>query len=291
MHHRVPDEEVGLNTDDRISLSERTAENDSTPIKDLGQASGGLYDAGKCGFLINEHSLTVASQPEPKSCAAPEKYHKEGEDGDEVKGSGPTYKEVSTADLFRFTTLGERVMLIFASLCAMVAGSSWPVWAVLFGDTVNSFDSASSNTTMADDDFKDEMHRIAIIFTIVGIVVGLAQFLSQLLFGIISSRISLRVRLKFLESLISQDATWHDQHETSVLETRLTVNIPKLKKATGDQFGMFFVNLSSCPTALVFAFVMSGDSGWKITLVGLCIVPLIGYGCHVIRAVWERWGM
>uniref|UniRef100_A0A673ARF2 ABC-type xenobiotic transporter n=1 Tax=Sphaeramia orbicularis TaxID=375764 RepID=A0A673ARF2_9TELE len=195
---------------------------------------------------------------------------------------------------FRFATGSEYVLIIIATLMAIVCGVLFPLLCIVFGDMTDSFvnDAASKyNFTLISEytkNMKTHNNRngckvifdmvllfcpsYAIDYSIMGVAMLISGYLHVSLWTIAAGRQVKRIRKLFFHSIMQQDISWFDINETGELNTRLTDDVYKIQEGIGDKVGLLIQAFST----FISSFIIGFTKGWKMTLVILAISPVLG---------------
>uniref|UniRef100_A0A673ARI1 ATP-binding cassette, sub-family B (MDR/TAP), member 4 n=1 Tax=Sphaeramia orbicularis TaxID=375764 RepID=A0A673ARI1_9TELE len=181
--------------------------------------------------------------------------------------------------LFRFATGSEYVLIIIATLMAIVCGVLFPLLCIVFGDMTDSFvnDAASKyNFTLISEYTKNmkthNNRNYAIDYSIMGVAMLISGYLHVSLWTIAAGRQVKRIRKLFFHSIMQQDISWFDINETGELNTRLTDDVYKIQEGIGDKVGLLIQAFST----FISSFIIGFTKGWKMTLVILAISPVLG---------------
>ena len=98
------------------------------------------------------------------------------------------------------------------SFAAFVQGWTLPFLLVLFGEAINE---------LAKPDFMPTIERLATYFVYCGLVAGVTGFIQRYIFINYAVKMVSKIRRAYVEALLRQDMTWHDQHPAAALEIRL----------------------------------------------------------------------
>uniref|UniRef100_A0A8D2Q945 ABC-type xenobiotic transporter n=1 Tax=Varanus komodoensis TaxID=61221 RepID=A0A8D2Q945_VARKO len=104
-----------------------------------------------------------------------------------------------------------------------------------------------------------------------GFGVMLCSFIEIWAFVTSSARQTTRIRKKFFFSVLHQEMGWFDTIQTGTLNTRLTDDINTIHEGIGIKIGIIIEVFSTFVSGIIIAFAY----GWKLTLVTLCIAPLL----------------
>lgn len=162
----------------------------------------------------------------------------------------------------------EARLLILGLFCTMVNGTLMPAFSFIFADLQSVLASPSM----------DELKRGVGLYCILFIVLGFISFICQggqaALFGISGERLSTRMRVECLSKLLSESIPFFDEPENAVgrLVARISTEADALKGFMGPFFGFSLQAITTISIGLGIAFV----SGWKLSLVLLICIPLMG---------------
>lgn len=110
----------------------------------------------------------------------------------------------------------------------------------------------------------------------VGLAVGmgLGLFLRTMFVFVAGEKLTYRVRREIFETFMRQDAGWHDAHDTTTLTTLLAKNAGECRNVYGDWITM----MTLIVVMLVFGVAIAAWYCWKLALVTLGMLPIVGYG-------------
>ncbi|XP_053327619.1 bile salt export pump-like [Spea bombifrons] len=159
--------------------------------------------------------------------------------------------------------------LLSGSLGAAVNGTLSPLYAVLFSQILGTF-------SLPDEaEQRRQINGICLLFVIIAIVSLFTQFLQGYAFAKSGELLTRRLRRLGFQSMLGQEIGWFDDNNNSpgALTTRLATDASQVQGATGSQIGMIVNSLTNIGAALIIAFYFN----WKLSLVVLCFLPLIGF--------------
>ncbi|KAI3355787.1 hypothetical protein L3Q82_004352 [Scortum barcoo] len=158
--------------------------------------------------------------------------------------------------------------MLVGSLGAAANGSVSPIYAILFSQILGTFAIVDYNEQ------KKEIDGICVLFCIVAVVSLFTQFLQGFAFAKSGELLTRRLRKLGFKAMLKQDIGWFDDPRNSpgALTTRLATDASMVQGATGPQIGMIVNSLTSIGVSFIIAFYFS----WKLTLLVLCFLPLIG---------------
>ncbi|KAL3969996.1 receptor tyrosine-protein kinase erbB-3 [Sarotherodon galilaeus] len=158
--------------------------------------------------------------------------------------------------------------MLLGSLGAAVNGSVNPIYAVLFSQILGTFAIQDLNEQ------RKQINGICVLFCIVAVASFVSQFLQGYSFAKSGELLTRRLRKVGFQAMLKQEVGWFDNpiNSPGALTTRLATDASMVQGATGSQIGMIVNSVTSIGVSFIIAFYFS----WKLTLVILCFLPLIG---------------
>ncbi|XP_061697230.1 bile salt export pump [Syngnathoides biaculeatus] len=158
--------------------------------------------------------------------------------------------------------------MLLGSLGAAINGSVNPIYAVLFSQILGTFALADINEQ------RNQINGICVLFCIVAATSVFSQYLQGYAFAKSGELLTRRLRKLGFQAMLRQDIGWFDdlQNSPGALTTRLATDASMVQGATGSQIGMVVNSLTNIGASFIIAFYFS----WKLTLVIMCFLPLIG---------------
>nr|XP_046260734.1 bile salt export pump isoform X3 [Scatophagus argus] len=158
--------------------------------------------------------------------------------------------------------------MLLGSLGAAINGSVNPIYAILFSQILGTFAIGDVNEQ------REQINGICVLFCIVAVTSFFSQFLQGYAFAKSGELLTRRLRKVGFQAMLKQEIGWFDDPRNSpgALTTRLATDASMVQGATGSQIGMIVNSLTNIGAAFIVAFYFS----WKLTLVILCFLPLIG---------------
>ncbi|KAM7407487.1 hypothetical protein PAMA_003286 [Pampus argenteus] len=158
--------------------------------------------------------------------------------------------------------------MLMGSLGAAVNGSVNPIYAILFSQILGTFAIRDLNEQ------REQINGICVLFCIVAVISFFSQFLQGYAFAMSGELLTRRLRKVGFQAMLRQEIGWFDDpiNSPGALTTRLATDASMVQGATGPQIGMIVNSLTSIGASFIIAFYFS----WKLTLVIMCFLPLIG---------------
>ncbi|CAF1032346.1 unnamed protein product [Adineta steineri] len=116
-----------------------------------------------------------------------------------------------------------------------------------------------------------DLYTLGIFFA--GILSALSQLILNYAFGKSGEELTMRMRRLTFSSLLRQEMSYYDKKENSIdaLTTHLASDAAAIKGLTGIHIGILVQGFG----ALAACFVIGLLSGWKLTLVLSCFIPIL----------------
>ncbi|KAF9577929.1 Multidrug resistance protein 1, partial [Lunasporangiospora selenospora] len=182
-------------------------------------------------------------------------------------------KAVSYFTLYRFASTLDYIYIIIALIASIGTGVGTPMVAKLMGNIVQEMTSAGDNRG-------ELIIDKVVLFTIVGAAIFVAAYLQMCFWTLSAENQIKRIREEYLHAILRQDIGWHDTGKQSEsLTTRLNSDTQMIYDGMAEKVGLAISSL----TTFITGFVIGFTAGWKLSLVLLSCVPLIG-ACAVMMA-------
>uniref|UniRef100_UPI003AAEE747 bile salt export pump n=1 Tax=Centroberyx gerrardi TaxID=166262 RepID=UPI003AAEE747 len=206
----------------------------------------------------------------PDAISGSLKIHSDSEMTLEQKCEDDPEEHVEPAPVARILKYNQQEWpyMLLGSLGAAVNGSINPIYAVLFSQILGTFAISDLNEQ------KKQINGICVLFCVVAVISFFSQFLQGYAFAKSGELLTRRLRKVGFQAMLRQEVGWFDDPRNSpgALTTRLATDASMVQGATGSQIGMIVNSLTSIGASFIIAFYFS----WKLTLVMMCFLPLIG---------------
>ena len=166
--------------------------------------------------------------------------------------------------------------MILALIGSVGAGISMPIQAYISSDLFSDVGNTSESITpeqilimlkVVEDVFDRQIKR----FLIFGAIAFACNFLSISFWNLVGQRDIHHLKFKYFSVILGQEQGWFDQNNAFEFATKVQAQLEQVEQGIGDKLGNIFMSAAQCVTGFVIAFMTS----WKLTLVMLCIAPLI----------------
>ena len=166
--------------------------------------------------------------------------------------------------------------MILALIGSVGSGISMPIQAYISSDLFSEVGNTSESITpeqilimmkVVEDTFNKQIER----FLIFGAIAFACNFLSISFWNLIGQRDIHHLKYKYFTVILGQEQGWFDANNAFEFATKVQAQLEQVEQGIGDKLGNIFTSVAQCVTGFVIAFITS----WKLTLVMLCIAPLI----------------
>ena len=97
------------------------------------------------------------------------------------------------------------------------------------------------------------------------------NFLCVSFWNIVGQRNIHNLKYKYFSVILRQEQGWFDKINEFELRSKFQIQIEKIEQGIGEKLGIILSNIFQCISGFIIAFA----SSWKLTLVILCVFPII----------------
>eukprot|EP00292_Cryptomonas_paramecium_P007325 CAMPEP_0113704570 /NCGR_PEP_ID=MMETSP0038_2-20120614/26597_1 /TAXON_ID=2898 /ORGANISM="Cryptomonas paramecium" /LENGTH=542 /DNA_ID=CAMNT_0000629375 /DNA_START=25 /DNA_END=1650 /DNA_ORIENTATION=- /assembly_acc=CAM_ASM_000170 len=189
----------------------------------------------------------------------------------------PTEKKpkVPIGQLFRYSTKGDKILMVFGSLCAMAVGCVFPLFTIIFGKVLDILNDPKS---ISDLNYQGEQIRsLCVYFLIIAIVSGVCCFFENSVPVRVTERTLERVRHEYMKSLLRQDMSWFDVNRGG--EATAKVSEATIQMSAGmEKFCSMLKSICTLLCGIIIGFTTS----WKLTLVIMGCAPFFAVALTIL---------
>ena len=195
------------------------------------------------------------------------------------------------------------IFLFLAIVGSIGAGISMPIMSYLTSDVYSDVGNTSesrdteANVELMKAIVKKTMNDQIKKQLIYGAVSFVCNFMSVAFWSLIGNRCTYNLKKKYFTVILSQEQGWFDSNNAFEFATKVQAQLEQVEQGIGDKIGLVLTMLSQCIVGFIFSFM----SSWKLTLVMLCVAPLIIFfslflmnsmrkGITLARKTWETAG-
>ena len=195
------------------------------------------------------------------------------------------------------------LFLFLAIIGSIGSGIAMPLMSYLtsdvYSDVGNTSEQRSTTVDVAKmietvEDTMDDQIKKQLIY---GAISFVCNFFSICFWSLIGSRCSYNMKKKYFSVILAQEQGWFDSNNAFEFATKVQAQLEQVEAGIGDRIGFFITMICQCIVGFVFAFI----SSWKLTLVMLCVGPIIVFftmclmitlrkGIILARKTWETAG-
>jgi len=253
-----------------------------------------LFDSSKRGSTLDSVGLRG-----PASAKA--KDHGEEEDEEEINWEEKINEEEDIKfDAKRARSMASEDSFYFfiGMVGAIFSGGVFPMWGVLFSETISllfqqvlacpnpdpdfpeippGFDSCSDYWDSLANDMQDRSFKLAIYWACVFFGCILGALLNFWGFGNASERLNKRVRDACFKSLMRQEVAYFDKRSVGRITSQLQDDAARIQAFSGEPVRAMAVALSSVLVGIVLSFAYM----WEFALLAIGCVPLMGFATSI----------
>lgn len=131
--------------------------------------------------------------------------------------------KVNYMTLYRYATRNDKVVLVIASLAAIIGGALMPLMTVLFGGLAGTFRSFLLGD-ISDSQFTSELARFSLYFVYLAIGEFVMVYLATVGFVYAGQHITAKIRQQFLAAILRQNIAFFDELGAGEITTRITAD-------------------------------------------------------------------
>ncbi|KAE8819711.1 ABC transporter B family member 4 [Hordeum vulgare] len=200
----------------------------------------------------------------PGTVELPEGNDTHGENHTEQDGEVP-----KKAPMGRLALLNkpELLIILLGALASAVHGVLFPMFGVMISSAIKTFYEPP-----------DKLRKDSSFWGLMCVVLGIISIISipaeLFLFGIAGGKLIERIRAMSFRSIVHQEVAWFDDPKNSsgALGARLSVDALNVRRLVGDNLALMVQIVSTLITGFVIAMI----ADWKLSLIILCVIPLVG---------------
>ncbi|KAL5223155.1 hypothetical protein ABZP36_027868 [Zizania latifolia] len=178
-------------------------------------------------------------------------------------------KDINKAPIRRLFSLNkpEAPILLLAVIAAIVHGLLFPSFSIMMSGGIRTF-------YYPPQQLRKDSRFWALMCILVAIISLVSIQLEFFLFGMAGGKLIERVRCLSFESIVHQEVAWFDDPSNSSgsLGAKLYIDALNIRRLVGDNLAI----LVQCTVTLIAGFTIAFASDWKLTLIIMCVIPLVG---------------
>jgi len=184
----------------------------------------------------------------------------------------------------------EAFYMTVGSIGALMAGSVFPLWGLLFAETIDllfrivepceeatagdlGFDTCQDYRDDMADDMRDRSFIVAGYWAIIAVGAVLGNVIVFWGFGNASERINKRTRDDAFTALVRQEVAFFDKRSVGAITSQLQDDAARIQTFSQEPIRSFLIAISSVVTGVVLSFVYM----WQFALLAIGCIPLMGF--------------
>eukprot|EP00826_Nyctotherus_ovalis_P054726 TRINITY_DN718_c0_g1_i5.p1 TRINITY_DN718_c0_g1~~TRINITY_DN718_c0_g1_i5.p1 ORF type:complete len:1232 (-),score=388.43 TRINITY_DN718_c0_g1_i5:253-3948(-) len=229
-----------------------------------------LENAGVKASVRRTSTLRKNSEEKPEEKKEEKKLSKEEEEAmaKELERKAKEYRRRIWGE-----NMQHKLPFIVSTILGCVAGLYMPITGVLFGRV--SIDLLEPD----EDEFRRKINWDFVGFLVSGALMFAISFIMFWLFGYVGSRVTYRLREMLYDKILKMSAGWFDlaANLPSALNGILSEGTEKINDVVSLVAGFLLQNA----TSMIFAIAISFALSWKMSLIVLACVPVIGFSSFI----------
>lgn len=177
----------------------------------------------------------------------------------EHKASQP----VNFCQLFRFATRTDYIILAIGLFASMCNGAALPLFALLWGNMVDSFKTK--------EEMVDQAREMLLLFIYIGLGAATTGWIMITCWLTAGERQSIECRKQYLKSLLKQEIGWFDTLNQAEISSQFSADTIAYQEGISDKVPLVVYVISMAISGLTVSFIR----GWMLTLVLLAIFPIL----------------
>ena len=195
------------------------------------------------------------------------------------------------------------LFLFLAIVGSIGAGISMPIMSYLSSDVYSDVGNTSesrdtqANVELMKSIVKKTMNDQIKKQLIYGALSFVCNFMSVTFWSLVGNRCVYNLKKKYFTIILAQEQGWFDSNNAFEFSTKVQAQLEQVEQGIGDKVGLVLTMISQCIVGFIFSFIAS----WKLTLVMLCVAPVILFfsmflmfalkkGMILSRKTWETAG-
>ncbi|KAJ5713554.1 uncharacterized protein N7483_010735 [Penicillium malachiteum] len=178
--------------------------------------------------------------------------------------------------LYEFSTPYDHVLRIVGLCAAIASGAALPCMTLVFGSSVNEFNSFGSNEQSSSTLYKSVSHN-ALWFVYLFIARYVLVYIHSTCFGVSGIRATQALRQHFIKAVLRQEIAYVDSRSLGAITTAISSNVDMVENGITEKIGSLIQAISM----LIAGFVVAFTQQWKLTLVTATTLPVLFAGFYI----------
>ncbi|KAI6828975.1 multidrug resistance protein [Hortaea werneckii] len=172
--------------------------------------------------------------------------------------------------VFQYADRDSRLLYATSCVAAIGAGVALPFMDLIFGKFVTTFNNFAIGV-LSPSGYMSEVEKFTLYFVYLFIAKFVLTYIHSFCVSIAAIKTTKALREHFLQTLLRQEITFFDSKDAGSPSVKVTTNGNLVNNGISDKLSMIVQNMATFVAAFVIAFAVQ----WKLTLITICIVPVI----------------
>ncbi|CAO2183175.1 unnamed protein product [Urochloa humidicola] len=184
----------------------------------------------------------------------------------EESGDRKAPKKAPIKRLFKLNK-PEAPVLLLAVIASFVHGLLFPSFSIMMSGGIRTF-------YYPPHQLRKDSRFWALMCLLFAVISLISIQMEYFLFGVAGGKLIQRVRSLTFQSIVHQEVAWFDDPSNSsgALGARLYIDALNIRRLVGDNLAI----LVQCIVTLIAGFSIAFASDWKLTLIVICVIPIVG---------------
>nr|XP_049698231.1 ATP-dependent translocase ABCB1 isoform X1 [Helicoverpa armigera]XP_049698232.1 ATP-dependent translocase ABCB1 isoform X2 [Helicoverpa armigera] len=214
---------------------------------------------------------------------------KDSDTSSEADSKADEVPSIPFITLFRFATKKDKIFIVCALICSVVAACSTPINTLLLAfllDAMVAYGSSIRDGNPDPDTFLEALMFFAIYNTVTGVVLIVLSYAATVLMNIAAYHQVHVIRQEYLKAALNQDFAYYDIHKNADIASKINSDVVKLEDGIGEKLATFVFYQAAFFSSVIMALV----KGWKLALLCLISFPVTLTLVGVAGLVGARFG-
>jgi ATP-binding cassette subfamily B (MDR/TAP) protein 1 len=148
--------------------------------------------------------------------------------------------------------------LLLGIISAIASGIPFPLIAILFGQLLDDFNSATCDSPETSGDgsqYQDSINKKILVIVYLAIAQFITVYAHLFCWSMNGARLAQRLRESYLQNLLRQEPSYFDNLPPGEVASRLNGDIQAIRSGTAEKVGICLASLSFFVTAYIVAFI------------------------------------
>ncbi|DAA75328.1 TPA_exp: Uncharacterized protein A8136_1725 [Trichophyton benhamiae CBS 112371] len=164
--------------------------------------------------------------------------------------------------LYRYATQNDRIVLMLASVAAIIGGALMPMMTVLFGGLAGTFRSFLLGE-ISGSKFNSDLASFSLYFLYLAIGEFAMVYMATVGFVYAGEHVTSKIRERFLAAILRQNIAFFDELGAGEITTRITADTNLVQEGISEKVGLTLTAIATFVAAIVISFTRH----WKLALI------------------------